>query len=40
MVTTQSPVLQAGAFGVLPTALIVLMTILAILGIIAHAAVI
>jgi hypothetical protein len=40
MVTTQSPVLQAGAFGVLPTALIVLMTILAILGIVAHAAVI
>jgi len=39
MVTTQSPVLQAGAFGVLPTALIVLMTILAILGIVAHAAV-
>ena len=39
MVTTQSPVLQAGAFGVLPTALLVIMTILAILGIVAHAAV-
>ena len=35
----QSPVLQADAFGVLPTMLIVLMTILAILGIVAHAAV-
>ena len=40
MATTQAPVLQADAFGVLPTTLVVLMTILAILGIVAHAAVI
>jgi len=35
----QNPVLQADAVGVLPAALIVLMTILAMLGIVAHAAV-
>jgi len=35
----QSPVLQADALGVLPGALIVLMVILALLGVVAHAAV-
>jgi len=35
----QSPVLRADALGVLPAALVVLMTILAMLGIAAHAAV-
>jgi hypothetical protein len=39
MAATRSPVLHADAFGVLPSAMIVLMTILAILGIVAHAAV-
>jgi hypothetical protein len=36
----QSPVLQADALGVLPAALIVMMAILSMLGIVAHAAVV
>jgi hypothetical protein len=34
----QQPVLHADAIGVLPATLVVLMTILAMLGVIAHAA--